>query len=472
VLCRVLCATVCLVVVTAAGAAAQQRQAVPVSGESTIISLYLPGMRARTISLDAPTLFHTLSNDFFLEDDDTIYVQTGDIPAMWLRDSSAQTIPYERFVDGYQQLQTVTRGVIARDAKNIIIDPYANAFTSGYKPWEEKWEVDSLAYPIELIRLYWEYAQDRSIFTPRLHWAFLHIVETYECEQQHRSCAYQYRSRFLPNHGSGADYSDTGMIWCAFRPSDDPVRYPFNIPQELFAASALETLAHLALVGYGDADLAWRARELAAAVRAGVDRFGPFYDFRYGWIYAYEVDGKGGTLLMDDANLPDLISLTFLNLIGRDDPLYAQTRAFALSDADPYYYRGKYAAGLGSPHTPTGWIWPLAIATAGITSANINEVVESLEQIRALDGQKGLLYESVDPNHPWHFTRSEFGWANAMYAELVFRSVADLHEEPPTTELLFGLLPRGIHTPHVTTYIERWRAAATIYTALTRILQD
>lgn len=437
----------------------------------TSIALYLPGMRPRTLQLDAATLFHTLASDFFLEDDGTIYVQTGDIPAMWLRDSSAQTLPYLRFVDAYQQLSLVTRGVIARNAKNILISSYANAFTSGYKVWEEKWEVDSLAYPVSLIDTYWNNTHDRSIFTKRLHWALTHIVETYECEQQHRSCSH-YRSPYLSNHGSGPDFAYTGMIWSAFRPSDDPVRYPFNIPQQMFSARALEQLAHLVEVGYGDAKLSFQARELAAAVLMGVDQFSHVYDFRYGWMYAYEVDGRGGVALMDDANLPNLLALPVLQLAAPNDPLYTNSRRFSLSFADPYYYRGKYAAGLGSSHTPTGWVWPLGLIAQGLTATTVNEVVESLVELRAVDGASGLLYESVDPDRPWHFTRSEFGWANAAYAELIFRSVADIHPAPDPSRYAFGLLPLDIHTPHITTTIEQWRAAATIYSALTRILAD
>lgn len=438
---------------------------------STTIAVYLPGMTARTIQLDAPTLFHTLASDFFLEDDGTIYVQTGDIPAMWLRDSSAQTLPYLRFVPNYEQLGVVTRGVIARDARNILISSYANAFTSGYKIWEEKWEVDSLAYPVSLISTYWDYAHDREIFSRRLHWALTHVVETYECEQQHRSCSH-YRSRYLSNHGSGPDYNDTGMIWGAFRPSDDPVRYPFNIPQQIFAAAALGQLAHLVEVGYGDEKLAFQARELAAAIQMGIDQYSQVYDFRYGWIDAYEVDGKGDAALMDDANLPNLLSLRYMQLVPPDDPIYVNTREFSLSFANPFYYRGRYAAGLGSPHTPTGWVWPLGLITAGLTATTVNEVVESLVMLRAVDGRSGLLYESVDPNYPWHFTRGEFGWANALYAELIFRSVADIHPTPGPGHYVFGLLPLDFHTPHITSTFEQWRAAATIYSSLTRILAD
>lgn len=445
-------------------------QQIPVSEASTTIALMLPGMRHRTIDLDAQTLFHTLTSDFFLQDDGTVYVQTGDIPAMWLRDSSAQTLPYLRFIRPYPQLQTLVKNVLARNERNILIDSYANAFTAGYKVWEEKWEVDSLAYPILLTWNDWQYCHDRSIFTNRLRWALSHIVQTYECEQQHHRCS-RYRSVYLSNHGYGTDYIYTGMIWSAFRPSDDPVRYAYNIPQQLFAARSLEHLANLAEIGYGDSNLAYRARALATAIRLAVQRYGLFYDFRFGWILAYEVDGQGNSELMDDANLPSLLSLRFQQGIAASDPLYLNTRRFSLSPANPYYYRGTYGAGLGSSHTPTGWVWPLGIISAGLTASSPEEVAQSLAELRALDGAKGLFYESVDPNRPWHFTRSEFGWANATYAELIFRSVADLQTVQSVSPLQDVEQPPA-QTPLITSRPQSWRAAATVFSSLTRILRD
>src|ERR1700681_2652513 len=145
---------------------------------------------------DSVLLFHTLQADFFKEDDQTVYVQTGDIPAMWLRDSAAQARPYVRFAPSAPRLAASIRGVIARDAKEILVNPYENAFTAGYKVWEEKWEVDSLAYPVRLIWLYWHTTADRRIFTPRLRWALTHVLNTYSCEQQHETCS-SYRTRFL-----------------------------------------------------------------------------------------------------------------------------------------------------------------------------------------------------------------------------------------------------------------------------------
>jgi meiotically up-regulated gene 157 (Mug157) protein len=439
------------------------------SSVSTTIGLTLPGMMQKRVDVDADTLFHTLMNDFFFQDDGTIYVQTGDIPAMWLRDSSAQMLPYVRFAPAYTQMGIIARGVIQRNAKNILTSPYANAFTAAYQLWEEKWEVDSLAYPVRLASVYWETTHDRSMYTLQLHWAYKHIVETYECEQQHTVCS-GYRSRMLSNHGMGAEFAYTGMIWGAFRPSDDPVRYPYNIPQQLFAATELEDLAHQVQIGYGDDELALRARELAAAIRLGIDRFGQIYDFRYGWMYPYEVDGLGNYLLIDDANIPNLLTLPFMGLVAQYDPLYINTRRFSLSHDNPYYYRGRYGAGLGSPHTRTGWVWPLGLIGAALTASTPTEVAEQIEGLRALDGKKGLFYESIDPDRPWHYTRSEFGWANALYAELIFRCVAELEPASPPSRPLPGLLPLAYAPPKITTEIEGWNAAATIYTALGQVL--
>jgi uncharacterized protein len=215
-------------------------------------------------------LFHTLATDFFAEDDGTTYVETGDIPAMWLRDSSAQLDPYIRFAPAAPQIAQAARGVIERNAKNILVDPYANAFTSGFKVWEEKWEVDSLSYPVREAWLYWQTTHDRRIFTNRFRWAMIHVLETYDCEQLHSYCS-TYRTRFLPNGGSGEPFVYTGMIWSAFRPSDDPVRYPYNIPQQVLAETALDELADLEITGYGDKALASRARELASQIRYGID---------------------------------------------------------------------------------------------------------------------------------------------------------------------------------------------------------
>ena len=428
------------------------------------IHLVLGTHPPRTLQIDVAKLFHTLTVDFFSQDDGTVYVQTGDIPAMWLRDSSAQTLPYVRFAPLFPNLAPRIRGVIERNAKNVLTDPYANAFTSGYVSWEDKWEVDSLAYPVTLAWTYWQTTGDRAIFTRHFHWAMAHTVSTYECEQHHLRCS-RYRSRMLRNGGEGAYYARTGMIWGAFRPSDDPVRYPYNIPQQMFAAVALEELATLVEAGYHDEGLAYRARVLGAALRAAIERYGVVYDFRYGWMYAYEVDGYGNSELMDDANVPNLISIPTFGFESGDDALYRTTRAFALSTDNPFFYRGAYAVGLGSSHTPTGWVWPLGMMARALTAGSWGEVEQMLTQLRASGGAEALFHESLDPDRPWRFTRTEFGWANASYAELLFRSIAGF---PPEDPLARSFSPPA-KTPQMPDIVARWENAGIMLTTFQRI---
>ncbi|MDQ2818618.1 MAG: glycoside hydrolase family 125 protein [Candidatus Eremiobacteraeota bacterium] len=438
------------------------------SGDSRII-VSVPGQQNDVVNISARGLFHTFESDFFLQDDGTMYVQTGDIPAMWLRDSSAQTLPYVRFLPYFPALAPTARQVIERNARNVLTDPYANAFTAAYRVWEEKWEPDSLAYPINLAWSYWKTTGDRGVFTQRLQWSFIRTLRTYDCEQHHATCS-GYTSAFLPNRGRGAHFVPTGMVWSAFRPSDDPVRYPFNIPQEMLAAVSLTDLADMEQGGFHDFALASRARLMAQEIRAGVERYGVVYDMRFGWIYAYEVDGRGNSERMDDANLPNLLSAIYFGYTSASESLYQNTRRFVLSPYDPYYYRGRYAAGLGSSHTPTGWVWPLAMIARGLTAATPAEVAQALLDIQGTRSPQGYMRESFDPNDPNRFTRAEFGWANALYAELVFRSVAELSSGADARTPDGTLFAAPVQTPRVVGSVEALRNAEIIASTLQSVL--
>ncbi len=367
-------------------------------------------------------LFQQFFTDFFPESDGTTYVQTGDIPAMWLRDSAAQTIPYIRFVSAYPALRDEFFGVAQRDAKNILVDPHAEAFSADYHVWEGKWEIDSLAWPVALVFMYYANTHDRTIFTPVLHRALETIVSTLQCEQRHATCSHYSWPQPVPTHER---YNPgTGMIWSAFRPSDDPVTYRFNVPQNAFAVVAMRLLARFAREVYGDAKLASDATTLADQVQAGIERYGRTWDVTHGWMYVYETDGFGNDNLMDDANIPNLTALPYIGWCASNDPVYLDTRGFTLSNSNPYYYSGKYATGLGSPHTPAGWVWPLGIVGAAISTRNRHDITHSIDMLDQSDTLNGLMHESVDPNDPSRFTRPEFGWANAFWADLLFRTVA------------------------------------------------
>ena len=367
-------------------------------------------------------LFQQIFGNFFPESDGTTYVQTGDIPAMWLRDSAAQTIPYIRFVSTYPGMRYVFFGVIQRDAKNILVDPHAEAFSADYHVWEGKWEIDSLSWPVLMAFMYYANTHDRTIFTPVLHKAMQTIVSTLQCEQHHATCSHYSWPQPVPTNNT---YNpDTGMIWSAFRPSDDPVTYRYNVPQNAIAVIAMKLLAAFARDAFGDQKLASDAMTLAAQVQTGIERYGRTWVPGKGWMYVYETDGYGRDNLMDDANIPNLTALPYIGWCATDDPVYLNTRRFTLSSANPYYYSGKYATGLGSPHTPKGWVWPLGIMGAALSTRRKAEIENAINMLDTSDTLNGLMHESIDPNDPSHFTRPDFGWANAFWADLLFRTVA------------------------------------------------
>jgi hypothetical protein len=393
---------------------------VPVQARAQSLIVPLTGRRVHDVN--AEQLFHTLFNDFFYERDGTTYVQTGDIPAMWLRDSSAQTIPYIRFFREFPQLRSQFDGVIQRNARNINKDPYANAFQTSYHVWERKWEIDSLAWPVVLTWVYWRQTKDRRVFTWQLHSALRKIIATYACERNHPRCGhYDY-----PFHVYSSDrYANTGMIWGGFRPSDDAVRYRFNIPQNALAVVALREIERLAEDGFHDRALADSARTMATGIMRAILFYGVYYDTsQHVWTYAYETDGFGRYAVMDDANIPNLTTLPYIDWCSADDPTYLNARAMALSRRNPYYFEGIYAAGLGSAHTPPGYIWPLGVIGRALTATSSNEVAEAVTTLAETDGELGTIHESFYDNGYWKFTRDEFGWANALGAELAFRSLA------------------------------------------------
>jgi hypothetical protein len=425
----------------------------------------------RIHDLKAEQLFHTLFNDFFFERDFTTYVQTGDIPAMWLRDSSAQTIPYIRFYREYPQLRSQFDGVIQRNARNINKDPYANAFQASYHVWERKWEVDSLAWPVVLTWVYWRQTHDRSVFTWQLHSALRKIVATYACERNHPRCSkYDYPYHVFTSNR----YANTGMIWSGFRPSDDAVQYRFNIPQNALAVVALREIERLANDGFHDRALADSARSMATGVMRGILFYGRYYDATHAaWTYAYETDGFGRYAVMDDANIPNLTTLPYIDWCSAEDPTYLNTRAMTLSKRNPYYYQGRYAAGLGSAHTPQNYVWPLGIIGRALTATSSSEVAEAVTTLAETDGELGTIHESFYDDGYWRYTRDEFGWANALGAELTFRTLAGYGSTQfdPGGPVL-PLQTRSVTPALVVRPYEQLQNAAKIVSALGHLLRN
>jgi uncharacterized protein len=387
---------------------------------------------------------NTLETTIQTTADGTTFVITGDIPAMWLRDSTAQVQHYIPLLAEDEQLRGIVRGMIYQHAAFIAHDPYANAFNreangAGHQTdhtrmtpevWERKYELDSLCYPVRLLHAYYTATYDESVFTSAVHKMLSLIVDTMLVEQNHdERSEYTFKrdnvapSDTLAFDGRGTRTNYTGMVWSGFRPSDDSCRFHYLIPANLFAATILNHVRDYAARFYNDEVLSKRAEKLRREILFGVQTYGIVQHPKYGAMYAYETDGYGNYNLMDDANVPSLLSLPYLGACATDDPLYRNTRAFVLSDDNPYYQRGTYASGVGSPHTPEGYIWHIGLIMQALTATNNAERESLLEMILRTTAGTPYMHESFDPDDPKKFTRPWFAWANSLYAELICRMV-------------------------------------------------
>ncbi|BDE05715.1 glycosyl hydrolase [Vulcanimicrobium alpinum] len=387
-----------------------------------------PALNAKLDRLYLTAYDETIQRHALAQRDGTTYVSTGDIEAEWLRDASATVRPYIGLSQHDGDVQSKLRGVVARQAKYILKDPYANAFSRSYRVVERKFEVDSLLYPIWFAYDYYRQTGDRRIFTPEVRKAFNRVLSTMRSEQHH-----QQRSRYvhpqLANGGRGSSVRYTGMVWTGFRPSDDPVRYHYNIPVNMFAAVVMKDLTTIARDVWHDGRMASNAWGLSVQIQRGIEQYGTLQLKPFGRIYAYEVDGLGHANVMDDANIPSLLSIPYFGYLPKDNSLYLATRRFVLSDRNPYFFRGKYAEGVGSPHTPHGYVWPLALCVQALTSSDEREVSRVFGWIAVSDIGDHRLHESFNANWPETYTREDFAWPNALYAELVLTRRGELYAE-------------------------------------------
>lgn len=373
---------------------------------------------------------------------DDPFVITGDIPAMWHRDTLGQLRPY-LVAAGDPQVRRALGGVVRRMARAVLYDPYANAFNDGPtgahadehdRPppapgvWEQKYELDSLCAVLSFGYELWAAGGGAAHLDDEFGAAAVRILDLWRAEQDHersspyrfRRLAGEFRGDTLDRGGLGAPVAHTGMTWSGFRPSDDRCEYGYLVPANAAAVIALDGLVHLGENGLLPADVAGRALALATEIAAGVARHG-VVDTPAGPVYAYEVDGLGGTNLMDDANVPSLLALPYLGWCDPDDPTYRRTRAMVLSDTNPYFYRGAAATGVGSPHTPPRHVWPMALSIQALTSESAEEVDTLFRMLLATDAGAGLMHESLHVDDPAVFTRPWFAWANSLFAELGLR---------------------------------------------------
>lgn len=377
-----------------------------------------PTLNAKLDRLYLTAYDETIQRHTVAQRDGTTYVSTGDIEAEWLRDASATVRPYIGLSQHDGDVQRTLRGVVARQAKYILLDPYANAFSSNYHVVERKFEVDSLLYPIWFAYDYYRQTKDRSIFTPEVRRAFARALSTLRNEQHHPTRSH-YTNPQLANNGRGSPVKYTGMVWTGFRPSDDPVRYHYNIPVNMFASVVMRDLTSIARDVWHDGRMAQNAWGLSVEIQRGIEQYGTVHLDGFGRIYAYEVDGRGHANLMDDANVPSLLSIPYFGYLPKTNSLYLATRKFVLSPRNPYFFSGKYAQGIGSPHTPHGYVWPLALCVQALTATSQDEVDKVFGWIAVSDVGDHRLHESFNADWPEAYTREDFAWPNAMYAELV-----------------------------------------------------
>jgi meiotically up-regulated gene 157 (Mug157) protein len=388
----------------------------------------------------ADTFSNTFTTTLKPQSDGSTHVITGDIPAMWLRDSAAQVRPYLHLAQSDPSFARLIAGVVQRQMQFILIDPYANAFNEtdnghchnrdetdmGPWIWERKYELDSLCAPLKLAHDLWRKTGQVDIFNEQFIKAAQLIVDTIELEQRHENSSYKFQ-RFdcpptdtLSNQGFGNPTAYTGMSWSGFRPSDDACAFNYLIPSNMFAVVALRCLA--ALPFHND-ELKERAAALAHEISNGIENHGKVQHPIFGEIYAFETDGFGNHNLMDDANVPSLLAMPLMGYCEKSDPTYLATRTFVSSKANPYYYEGKLAKGIGSPHTPKDYIWPISLCVQGLTSNSRAEQFELLEMLMRTDAGTGLMHEGFHKDDPTQFTRPWFAWANSMFAEFVLELV-------------------------------------------------
>ena len=387
-----------------------------------------------------PCFLNTIDTTVKKLGEEEYFVITGDIEAMWLRDSSFQVMHYVPFAAKDEKLRAILRGIIGKQASQILTDPYANAFNEvpdgrGHQDktqlndwvWERKYELDSLCAPLYLAHAYWKETGCADIFTEEFERMMAVLLAVVKTEQDHDNSSYTFErsdcpeTDTLPCGGLGNPVGRTGMSWSGFRPSDDCCTYGYLIPSNMMAVVAL---------GYGEEILRKALKNISLAeeyaktrkqIQEGIEAFGMVEHPRCGKMYAYETDGLGHYNLMDDANSPSLLAMPYLNYCGCEDEFYVNTRKFILSGDNPFYYRGACADGVGSPHTPEDYIWHIAIVMRALTSADREEILACLEQLAGTHAGLNFMHESFHKDDPTQFTRSWFAWANSLFSALMLK---------------------------------------------------
>ena len=373
------------------------------------------------------------------------YVITGDIDAMWLRDSSAQVYPYLQFCKSDMPLHKLVIGVINKQTHFILKDPYANAFYNDdakVSKWKEtdhtdmqpgiherKWEIDSLCYPIRLAYQFWKITGDTKPFDNEWKKAIELTLQTFKEQQRNENLGpYKFERTTswatdgIPMGGYGYPVRPNGLICSMFRPSDDATIYAYLIPSNFFAVTSLRQASEMVRVICKDNKLAAELMALAAEVDGALKKYSITTHPKFGRMYAYEINGFGSYNLMDDANVPSLLSMPYLGSVTALDPVYRNTRNYVWSLENPFFFKGKCAEGIGGPHIGLDMVWPMSLTMKALTSSNDAEIKWCIDTLRKTHGGTGFMHESFHKDDPKNFTRKWFAWANTLYGELLWKT--------------------------------------------------
>ena len=385
----------------------------------------VPDSRFKRVSIAIDSLFN---KSLTRRENGSPFIITGDIPAMWLRDSTWQVAPLLN--SNHSEIIQLLIELSKTQVELFLLDPYANAFNPApngecwhkdfpdQSPWvfERKFELDSWASVLYLARMIIERYGRTDHINASFKEALRVMLELAKREQHHDPESYIFKRNnevphdSLSHNGRGAPTAYTGMVYSAFRPSDDACVYGYLVPSNLFFLNELELLPENLKSP--------ESNDLSTDIRKGIQEFA----INDG-CFAYEVDGLGNALFIDDANIPSLLSLPLLGCISTEDESYKATREFILSGKNPYYFSGTKAAGIGSQHTPTGFVWPIALAVQALTDSSISKKLEALDLLEQTDGGTGSMHESFNVSNDKDFTRSWFSWADMTYVQLVLNSV-------------------------------------------------
>lgn len=373
----------------------------------------------------------------YSEDNNTpdTYVVTGDIPAMWFRDSTNQVWPYLRFITKDEKLQKMFAGLIHRQTECLLKDPYANAFERNYDVWERKFELDSFGAFLRLSSGYFEKTKDIKPFVGN--WvhavdSLLRVILTEQntLDKDNKDLLYHFTTKSGHLHpairlsGYGYPGRKCGLARSVFRPSDDEQVFPYLIPANAMCVVYLKKIMPI-LEEISATQTLKLCKKIAGDIDKGITSWGIVDHKEFGKVYAFEVDGFGSSCIMDDPNIPSLLSLPYLGYCSTDDPVYKNTRKLILSRWNSFYASGEVVCGITSPHVGVcDHFWPMATIMQALTSDNDEEIKECLKTIVTTHAGTFSIHESIDVDNPHRFTRHWFAWANSLFGELVLT----LHE--------------------------------------------